>query len=55
MKTNSFFKIYIIILAVISLTGCDIIADIFKGGVFVGVIITVAIIGLIIWLISKRK
>lgn len=54
MKASPIFKI-IIFLVAISLTGCDLIADIFKGGVFVGVIGVVLIIAFIIWLISKKK
>jgi hypothetical protein len=35
------------------LTSCEIIGDIFKAGVWVGIIIVVGIIALVIWLIAK--
>ena len=37
----------------ISLSSCELVGDIFKAGVWVGVLIVVAIIALIIFLISK--
>jgi hypothetical protein len=37
----------------VSLSSCELVGDIFKAGVWVGVLIVVAIIGLIIFLISK--
>ncbi|HEY7219124.1 MAG TPA: phosphatidate cytidylyltransferase [Candidatus Binatia bacterium] len=36
-----------------ALTGCEVIADIFKAGVWTGVILVVGVIGVIIWLISR--
>ena len=41
------------LLMIIVLPGCDLIAGIFKAGVWVGVIIVVVIIVLIIWLLRK--
>ncbi|WP_423147352.1 phosphatidate cytidylyltransferase [Rubrolithibacter danxiaensis] len=35
------------------LSSCEVIGDIFKAGVWVGVIIVVVVIALIIWLIRK--
>jgi len=35
------------------LTSCEIVGDIFKTGMFVGVIVVVAVIVLIIWLVRK--
>jgi hypothetical protein len=37
----------------ITLSGCQAIADIFKAGVWVGIIIVVVIIVIVFWLISK--
>jgi hypothetical protein len=39
--------------AVILLSGCQAIGDIFKAGVWVGVLVVVAVIGLIVFIISK--
>jgi hypothetical protein len=35
------------------LNGCELIGDIFKAGVWVGVIGVVVVIGIIVWIISK--
>jgi hypothetical protein len=51
MKQSS---LVLILFLAIALSGCEIAADIFKAGVWVGVLLVVGIIGLIIWLISKR-
>jgi hypothetical protein len=37
----------------VALTGCEAIADIFKAGVWTGVILVIGVIGVIIWLISR--
>ena len=36
-----------------SLTSCELVGDIFKAGVWVGILAVAAVIGLIIFLISK--
>lgn len=36
-------------------TGCEVIGDIFQAGMWVGIIIVVAIIALVLWLISKFR
>ena len=35
------------------LSGCEIVGDIFKAGVWVGVLLVIAVIGGIIWMVSK--
>jgi uncharacterized membrane protein YkvI len=37
----------------VTLAGCAIIGDIFKAGVWVGVILVLAIIGIVVWMVSK--
>jgi len=37
------------------LSSCEVIGGIFKAGVWVGILIVVAIIGLIIWLIGRGR
>ena len=49
LKTALFFMIAM----VVSFSSCQAIADIFKAGVWVGVIIVIAVIVLILWLVSK--
>ena len=43
----------LLVFAMVSLTGCELIGDIFKAGVWVGVLIVVGIIALVVFLISK--
>ncbi len=53
MKTN--ITLALLLVVCISLTGCDAIAGIFKAGLWVGVIVVVAIIALVLWLLGKAK
>ncbi len=41
------------LLAVVSMPGCEIIGDIFKAGAIFGILIVAAIIGLIMFIVSK--
>lgn len=38
---------------VIGLTSCEVIAGIFKGGMWTGAILVIAVFGLIIWVVAK--
>lgn len=44
-----------LLLAVSMFSSCELIGDIFKAGVWVGVIIVVGIIALILWLIGRGR
>lgn len=48
---NSVYPLLLFVM--IALSGCELVGDIFKAGVWVGVLIVVAIIALIVFLISK--
>ena len=39
----------------VALSGCELVAAIFKAGVWVGVLLVLGVIGLVIWLVSKAK
>jgi hypothetical protein len=41
------------VLAVLALSGCSVIAGIFKAGVAVGVIAVIVVVAVIIWVIAK--
>ena len=43
----------LLLFVTVSLSSCELVGDIFKAGVWVGVLVVVAIIGLIIYLISR--
>ena len=45
----------ILLVLTVVLPGCELIGDIFQAGVWVGVIVVVAIVGLIVWLIGKAR
>ena len=38
-----------------ALTGCEVMEDIFKAEVWVGAILLIAIIGIIVWVVSKAR
>lgn len=50
-------KIYLLPALVIltSLTGCELIGDIFKTGFYAGIFIVIAIILLVFWLLSRIR
>jgi hypothetical protein len=45
----------LLLLSTVTLTGCDLIVDIFQAGVWVGVILVILVIGLIVWMVSKSR
>ncbi len=53
MKNNAL--VATLFLISISLTSCDAIAGILEAGIWIGIIIVVAIIALVLWLIGKAK
>lgn len=46
-------QLFSVIALLMSLSSCQLVGDIFKAGVWVGVLIVVVVIGLIIFVISK--
>lgn len=54
MRTkNNFFPIAILLALITTLSSCELIGDIFKGGVYVGVILVIVVIAIVIWLLRK--
>ena len=47
--------LFFFVLVVTTLSSCEVIGDIFEGGVWVGVIIVVAVIALIWWIVSRFR
>jgi hypothetical protein len=45
----------ILALFTVALTGCEVIGDIFKAGVWVGVLLVLLVIGIIVWLVTRTK
>jgi uncharacterized membrane protein YkvI len=54
MKKN-IFLIAILITAAVMFSSCQAIGDIFKAGMWVGVIVVVLIVALVLWLIGKAR
>jgi hypothetical protein len=52
---HSWFLFVLLLLSTVSLTGCEVIGDIFKAGVWVGVLLVILVIGLIVWLVTRSK
>lgn len=46
---------FLLLFVMTFLAGCEMIGDIFQAGIWVGVIVVVAIVGLILWLIGKGR
>ncbi len=53
IKNSTYSVLLLVILS--TLSSCDLITGIFKGGVYVGVILVLVVVGLIIWLISSMR
>lgn len=50
---KAYINLLVIFLLSFSLMSCEIIGDIFKTGVWTGVILVVGIIAVVIWLLAK--
>ena len=49
-------NIWFMLLAVmVTISSCEVIGGIFKAGMWVGIILVVAIVALIIWLVNKMR
>lgn len=52
---NKVLKFYLLFVLVMSLTSCEFLGDIFQAGVWVGVIVVLAVIALIVFIVSKTR
>lgn len=50
---KAFINCLVILILSISLTSCEVIGGIFKGGVWTGVILVVAVIAIVMWALSR--
>ena len=55
MGPATFSRLFFIVLAGISLSGCELAEGIFKAGMAVGVFMVIAVIALVIFLVSKVR
>lgn len=50
---KAYINLLVILLLSLTLTSCELIGDIFKTGVWTGVIMVVGVIAIVIWLLAK--
>ncbi|WP_170982747.1 hypothetical protein [Dyadobacter frigoris] len=50
---KAYINILVVFFLVIGLTSCEVVGGIFKGGMWTGAILVIAVIGLVIWLFTK--
>ena len=55
MFFSVFSRVFLVLLAGVALTGCDLAQGIFKAGMAVGVFVVLAVIALVIFLVSKMR
>jgi len=48
-------SLVIILISAFLMSGCQAIGDIFKAGMWVGIIVVVVIVALVLWLIGKAR
>ena len=54
-KYNRFYAITLFMLIVTTMGSCQVIGDIFKAGVWVGVLLVIVVVAVILWLVGKSK
>jgi hypothetical protein len=54
MKHSSYLFV-LLLLSTVVLSGCEVIGDIFKAGVWTGVLLVILVIGIIVWLLTRSK
>lgn len=52
---KKFTLLSLVLAAMMTLTGCDAIGTIFEAGMWWGIILVVAVVGLIFWLLTRGK
>jgi hypothetical protein len=55
MLLSAFSRVFLVLLAGIALSGCELAAGIFKAGMAFGVFIVIAVVALVILLVSKVR
>ncbi len=55
MLLTAFSRLFLVLLAGIAMSGCELAEGIFKAGIAVGVFIVIAIVALVIFLMSKVR
>jgi len=48
-------NLFVMMMMMVTLSGCEVIGAIFEGGIIIGIIIAVVVIGIIFWLFRKMS
>lgn len=52
---NFILRTMLMLLVLFSVTGCELIGDIFEAGVAIGVILVLLVVGVIVWIARKFR
>ena len=55
MTRQTLLQLLIVVVAVISLPGCEVVEGIFKAGMAVGILLVVFVVGLVFFLVGKLR
>ena len=52
---NYYYAFSLLVMTSLTLGSCQVIGDIFKAGVWVGVLLVILVVGIILWLVGKAR
>ena len=55
MTLSVFVRLFVVVLAVMALPGCEVVEGIFKAGMAVGILLVVFVVGLVVFLAGKLR
>ena len=55
MTKPALLRLFIVVIAAISLPGCEVVEGIFKAGMAVGILLVVFVVGLVFFLVGKVR
>ena len=55
MLLTTFSRLFLVLLAGIAMSGCELAEGIFKAGMAVGVFVVIAVVALVVFLMSKMR
>ena len=55
MTLSMFMRLFVVVLAVLAMPGCEVVGGIFKAGMFVGILMVVLVVGVVFFLVGKMR
>lgn len=55
MTLSVCMRLFVVLLAVLAMPGCEIVGGIFKAGMFVGILMVVLVVGVVFFLVGKMR